>query len=111
MLIALRRLWLFASPIAFFLLVLTIWKGPDFLGWYDQPLFQDRMTCAPAVRGAARAMVELQLVSIVVGVVLGGILAVVTRKKVTASLGPAATPSPAAAPGSPAAVDQKNLPR
>jgi hypothetical protein len=108
MLNALRRLWLFASPIALFLLVLTIWKGPDFLGWYDQPLFQDRMTCAPAVRGAARAMTELQLASILLGVVLGGVLAVVTRKKATASLGPAPAAVPgASAPAAPALVEKK----
>lgn len=106
MLNALRRFSLFAGPAALVMLLLTSWKAPSLLRWWSAPPIQDRLSCAPTVEWAARAMLELQLLGLGFGLVLGGVLAIVTRRKVTASLGPPAVPV-AATPASPAAVDKK----
>ena len=106
MLNTLRRFSLFAGPTALVMLLLTSWKAPSLLGWWSAPPIQDRLSCAPTVEWAARTMLELQLLGLAFGLALGGVLAVVTRRKVTASLGPAATAALASAPASPA-VDDK----
>jgi hypothetical protein len=59
------------------------------------------------VEWAATSMLEMQLWSLALGLVLGGVLAFVTRRKVTAALGPAAAPAPGAPAATPAAIEKK----
>lgn len=107
MLNALRRFSLFAGPTALVLLILTSWRAPSLLRWWSAPPIQDRLSCAPVVEWAATSMLEMQLWSLLLGLVLGGVLAIVTRRKAIASLGPAAAPAPAAPAASPTAVEKK----
>ena len=110
MLNILRRFALFAGPTALVLLMLTSWRAPSLLRWWSAPPIQDRLSCAPVVEWAATSMLEMQLWSLAVGLVVGGVLAFVTKRKATASLGLAAATGPgaqAAAPVAPAAIDKK----
>ena len=107
MLNALRRFSLFAGPTALVLLILTSWRAPSLLRWWSAPPIQDRLSCAPVVEWAATSMLEMQLWSLLLGLLLGGVLAFVTRRKAIASLGPAALPVPVAPTASPTAVEKK----
>ncbi len=107
MLNALRRFSLFAGPTALVLLILTSWRAPALLRWWSAPPIQDRLSCAPVVEWAATSMLQMQLSSLALGLLLGGVLAIVTRRKTTASLGPAAAPAPGAPAANPAAIEKK----
>jgi hypothetical protein len=106
MLTALRRAAIFAAVTALVSVVLMTWLAPGMLRWWAAPPVQEALSCSRTVEWAARTYREIQLSSLVGGVVVGFVLALVTRRKTTQSLGPAPA-SAIAAPADTAATATK----
>ena len=93
-----RRYGIYALVTSIALLLFTTWRAPSLLNWWSSSPVPNLLTCTPAIEWATKGVIEMQLWSIAIGLVVGLGLGFATRKRTTAQ-----TTLPVAA-GAPAPV-------